>query len=238
MLTRRIFLGALALTAALASGCTSSDEPTGGGPSSDLPDGGALLRDASAATRDIRSAHFVLKVNGTVPAISVQNAEGDLTREGGPSGAAKGTVKLTLLGQLIEGEFVLVNDSLYLKGPTGGFQQYPASLSASIYDPSAILNPDKGIANILAKITNPRTVGKEDIDGTPAFKVTGSATKDVVAAVVPGVSTDVEITVWLREDNKRPVKASVALPSGEGQSASVDLTLSDVDKQVTITPPA
>ncbi len=236
MVTRRIFLGALALAGVLVSGCTSSDDPPAGATST-LPDAASLLRDSAAVTRDIKSAHFTLKVNGTVAAIPVQNAEGDLTREGGPAGAAKGTVKLTLLGQLIEGEFVLVDDSLYIKGPTGGFQKYPASLSSNIYDPSAILNPDKGVANVLSKMQDPRTESKESVDGVSAYKVSGKVTRDVVSAVVPGVSSDVDLTVWLREDNKQPVRASVALPGGEGGAATVDLVLSEVDKPVTITAP-
>ncbi|SDC96686.1 LppX_LprAFG lipoprotein [Actinokineospora iranica] len=236
MVMRRIFLGALALVAVLASGCTSSDSPPAGDTST-LPDGASLLSDASAATRDVKSAHFTLTVNGTVPAIPVQNAEGDLTREGGPSGAAKGTVRLTLLGQLIEGEFVLVDGSLYIKGPTGGFQKYPAALSSSIYDPSAILNPDKGIANVLKQVQEPRTEAKETVEGVSAFKVSGKVAKDVVSVVVPGVSSDVDVSVWVREDNKQPVRATVTLPGGEGKPASVDLTLSDVGKPVTITAP-
>ncbi|SDJ45715.1 lipoprotein LprG [Actinokineospora alba] len=235
MVTRRIFLGALALTAALAAGCTSDTDAPGG---ASLPDGAALMKDAAAATRDVRSAHFSLKVNGTVAAIPVQNAEGDLTREGGPSGAAKGTVKLTLMGQLIEGEFVLVDDSLYIKGPTGGFQKYPAALTSNLYDPSAILNPDKGIANVLAQVKDPKTEAKEDVDGVSTYRVKGRGAQDVVSAIVPGVTSDVDVTFWLREDTKLPVKAQVKLPTADGGEATVDLTLSDVGKPVTITAPA
>ncbi|GLZ43540.1 LppX_LprAFG lipoprotein [Actinokineospora sp. NBRC 105648] len=235
MVKRGWVLGILALVAALATGCTSDESPPG--PGSNLPDGAALLRDSSATTKNIKSAHFTLKVNGSVAAIPVQNAEGDLTREGGASGAAKGTVKLTLMGQLIEGEFVLVDDSLYIKGPTGGFQKFPSALTSNIYDPSAILNPDKGIANVLAKIQNPRTEAKESVDGVSAYKVSGKVTKDVVSGIVPGVSSDVDVSIWVREDNKQPAKASVALPGGAGKSATVDLTLSDVDKPVSITAP-
>jgi lipoprotein LprG len=226
---RRNLLGLLAIVAALTAGC-SDDQPAPGG---SLPDASSLLRDAASATRDIKSAHFTLKVNGDISAIPVHSAEGDLTREGGPSGAAKGKINMTLAGQLFEGEFVLVNDKVYVKGATGGFQELPAILVSNLYDPSAILNPDRGISKVLSSVQNPRTEAKESAEGASTYKVTGRAGKDVVTGIVPGVDTDVDITFWLREDNKRPVKASVKLPGG-----TVDLTLSDVDKQVTITAPA
>lgn len=232
MVTRRVFLGVLAV-GALVAGCTST-EGSGGG---DLPDAAALLKESAEASRGISSAHFTLRVNGQVPAIPVQDAEGDLTREGGPSGAAKGTVKLTMLGQLIEGEFVLVDDSLYIKGPTGGFQQLPSALSSSIYDPSAILDPEKGVANVLANIRDPRTEAREEVDGVQAYKISGKATRDVVSSLVPGVDSEVDLSVWVRETDKQPAKATVTLP-GEGGPATVDLTLSDVGKPVTVTAPA
>lgn len=227
---RRILLVTLALTAAVATAC-SSDEPS----SSDgnLPDGKTLLQDSAASTADITSAHFTLAVNGEIPGLSVKSAEGDLTREGGGSGAAKGTVSMDLMGSLFEGEFVLVEDSLWVKGPTGGFTELPASMVRSLYDPAAILDPDKGIANVLKNVRDPRTEGSEDVDGVSTYKVTGTVTKDVVSSLVPGINSDVDITFWVRQDDgNQPVKASVKAPKG-----TVDVTLSDVDKQVEITAP-
>lgn len=226
---RRILLVTLALTAAVTTAC-SSDEPASDG---NLPDAAGLLNDAAASTADIRSAHFTLAVNGEIPGLSVKSAEGDLTREGGTGGAAKGTVSMDLMGSLFEGEFVLVDDSLYVKGPTGDYQELPASMVRSLYDPAAILDPDKGIANVLKSVTDPRTEGSEDIDGVSTYKVTGKVTKDVVSSLVPGIDSDVDITFWLRQDNgHQPVKASVKVPQG-----TVDVTLSDIDKQVEITAP-
>jgi lipoprotein LprG len=229
MVLRRVLLGWLVTVAVVATGC-SDDQPA----QSSLPDAGSLLREAAAATKDISSAHFGLKVNGDVEGVPVHSADGDLTREG----AAKGTVNMDLLGQVFEGEFVLVDETVYIKGPTGGYQKLPASLIANLYDPSAILNPDKGIANVLANVQNAKTEGKETVDGTPAYKVTGRAAKDVVEGLVPGVESDVDITFWIREDNKQPVKATAALKGAEDKPASVDVTLSDVDKPVNITAPA
>ena len=231
MVFRRILLGMLALVAALGAGCTSKNDaaPAGGG-----RDAAALLRDSAAATRDIKSAHFALKVNGSISGLSVHSAQGDLTKEG----AARGSVNMELLGNLFEGDFVLVDNSIYIKGPTGPYQQLPASLISNVYDPSAILNPDKGIAKVLASIQNPRIDGNETVDGQARTKVTGKVAKDVVSSIVPGVSSDVDITVWLRQDDKRPVKALVGLPGTDGKPASVEVMLSDLDKPVTITAPA
>ncbi len=133
---RRILLVTLALTAAVATAC-SSDEPTDNG---DLPDAAGLLNDAAASTAEITSAHFTLAVNGEIPGLPVKNAEGDLTREGSGGGAAKGTVSMDLMGSLFEGEFVLVDDTVYIKGPTGQFNELPASMVRSVYDPAAILD--------------------------------------------------------------------------------------------------
>jgi lipoprotein LprG len=232
MFTPRILLGALALTAVLVTGCSSSDSPS---PTGSLPDAASMLSDAAAATGAITSAHFTVQANGDVPGLSVQNLDGDLSKTGGPSGSAKGTGKLSVAGQLVEVEFVLVNSSLYIKGPTAGFQKIPASLGASLYDPSAVLDPNRGISKVLSNMRNPKTEGKEDVSGTPTYKVSGTIAKDVLAGLLPGLQSDADITFWLREDGKHlPVKASAKLPN----SASVDVTLSDVDKPVTVTPPA
>ncbi len=223
MVTRRVVVGML-LAVGLAAGCSSGEDTAG------LPDGAQVLKDAAAASGAISSAHFTLKVNGSVPAIPVQEADGDLTKEG----AAKGTVKLTLMGNLFDGEFVLVDGGLHIKGPTGGWQQLPAALTSSLYDPSAILDPQRGVAKVLGGLKDPVTEAREDVAGESTLRVVGTATQDDVSSLVPGVTGDTRVTVWVSEATKRPVKASVALPD----NASVDLTLTDVDVPVTVTPPA
>jgi lipoprotein LprG len=224
MVARRVVVGML-LAVGLAAGCSSGGEDTAG-----LPDAAQVLKDAAAASGAISSAHFSLKVNGTVPAIPVQEAEGDLTKEG----SAKGTVKLTLMGNLFDGEFVLVDGGLFIKGPTGGWQQLPAALTSSLYDPSAILDPQRGVAKVLSGLKDPVTEAREDVAGESTLRVVGTASQQDVSSLVPGVSGDARVTVWVSEATKRPVKASVALPD----NASVDLTLTDIDVPVTVTPPA
>jgi lipoprotein LprG len=233
MVMRRYLVVLLASFATVLSACTSDG---GGEEGKSLPDAAGLLKDAATSTAAIKSAHFTLTVNGKVPGLDVQSAEGDLTREGGDSGAAKGTVKMTLFGSLFEGDFVIVDDKAYVKGPTGDYQELPASLIANLYDPAAILDPARGIANVLSKVQDPKTEAEEDVDGVACYRVRGKASKDVVANLVPGVNSDVDITFWLKQEgDHQPVKASVAVPA-EG-SPTVDVSLSDVDKPVEITPP-
>jgi lipoprotein LprG len=226
MILRRTLLTAMALSAAIVTGCSSSGDAS-------LPDAGALLKDSAQAAGGVTSTHFTLKVNGTVPGLSVHSLDGDLTKANG--GGAKGTGTLELMGQVVDAQFVLVDGSLYIKGPTGGFQKIPAVLSSSIYDPSAILDPQRGIPKVLSSVQGAKTDGKEDVDGTPTYRVTGTVPKDALAALVPGVSSDANATFWLRQDGGHlPVKASLGYQGG----GSVDVTLSDVDKPVTVTAPA
>ncbi|PWV72017.1 lipoprotein LprG [Prauserella marina] len=226
MLIRRNLVGALALAAAVAAGCSSEDTP-----SEPLPEAAQLIQDSAAATGDITSTHFTLQVNGTVAGLSVQSLDGDLTKEG----EAKGTGSLTQAGQLVEVEFVLAGDTLYLKGPTGGYQEIPAALSASLYDPSAVLDPERGVAKLLTSMREPKTVAKEEVEGTETYKVSGTVAKDVLEGLLPGVQSGADVSFWLRADGQHlPVKASAAF----ADDATVDVTLSDVDKPVTVTPPA
>ncbi|GAB3475195.1 LppX_LprAFG lipoprotein [Amycolatopsis cihanbeyliensis] len=229
MFTRRILAGALALGLAVVAGC-SSDEPA----DEQLPDGPLLIEAAATAMGSVNSAHFGIEVRGDIPGLSVRGLEGDLTKEGGPSGGAKGTGTLDQGGQLVEVEFVLAGDTLYLKGPTGDFQEIPVQLSSAVYDPSAVLDPERGIAKVLGSMRNPTTEAREEVDGTPAYKVTGTVAKDVLGELVPGVPSDADIAFWLRAEGERlPVKATATF--GEGQS--VDVRLSEVNKPVTVNPP-
>lgn len=226
MVLRRTLLAAFVLTAATVTGCSSSGDTS-------LPDAGSLLKDSAAAAGGVTSTHFTLKVDGTVPGLSVHGIEGDLTKANG--GGAKGSGTLELMGQVVDAEFVLVNGSLYVKGPTGGFQQIPAALSSSIYDPSAILDPQRGIPKVLAGVRNAKTEAAEDVNGTPTYRVTGTVPKDALTGLLPGVSADADAAFWLRQDGGHlPVKASLGYPGG----AVVNVTLSDVDKPVTVTAPA
>jgi lipoprotein LprG len=221
MFKRLVVLGVLGLVA--AAGCSSSTD-TGTPP----PDGAALLKEASETMKTVNSATFALTVTGQVPGVPVKEVSGDLNR----AGEAKGNAKLDQFGQTFEVEFVLFDKKLYIKGITGSWQEFGDA--SRIYDPSAILDPDRGVAKLLASIQSPVSEGREDIGGVKTVRVSGKVAKDIVTGLVPGVQSDVNVKVWVKDEaGKQPVRAQVEISPGN----TVDITLSEVNKPVAVTKP-
>ena len=155
ILTSGFVAALLALTA-----CTSSG--SSGVPTAITPTPTELLASSATAMSEVTSTHFAITVDGQLPTITVQQAEGDLTA----AGDAQGMASIVQFGQLIEAEFVLVDGQLYLKGPTGGFTQVPAALAGELYDPSAILNSDTGVAKVLSSVTDAPSLVPTGITGS------------------------------------------------------------------------
>jgi len=231
---RRIGLLMLAAVALLAAGCTGEEDK----PNGPLPDAQGLLEDAAEAAAKITSTHFVVKVTGTVPGMAVKSIDGDLSTEG-KSVAAKGTGLITAFGGQSEVKFVLVDGTLHLDLGGGQFTKLPESQAKTIYDFSAVLDADRGVAKLISSIKDAKTVGKADVGGESTYKIDGTATKDVVAGLVPGAKDDVKVSLWVTEQDHQPVQAT-AIFSGEGgkEVGTVTVTLSKINEPVTIEPPS
>lgn len=236
MATRRGWaLVVVAALAALIAGCGPASG--NGAATGALPPAATLLADSAAATRAVHSTHFLLTVDGSLPDVPVAKAEGDLNA----AGQATGTATLTELGSYVEVDFVLTGNVFYLKGPTGGYQRVPAATAAGLFDPSAILDPNRGVARVLASITGARTEGTASVSGTATYRVTGTVDRAVVAGLVPGLDTTVSATVWLATSGQHlPVKIEFGVPAGgdNGRGATIDVVLSKFNEPVSVTPPA
>jgi lipoprotein LprG len=135
---------------------------------------------------------------------------------------------------------VLVNKTFYLKGATGGYQKVPAAFAGSLFDPSVILDPNRGVANLLTSVRGASTQDQESVNGTECYKITGKADKATVAAIVPGIGDDVTATIWIASSGQHlPVRAEFGVPGqGGSQGAQVDVSISNVNAPVTVTAPA
>jgi lipoprotein LprG len=164
-----------------------------------------------------------------LPTVIVQSAQGDLTA----AGDAQGTAKIVEFGQLVEVDFVLSGGDLYLKGPTGGFSKVPAALTGGIYDPSAILNPDKGVPKVLTSVTNPTITGTDGDN----WLVSGTVPAAVASGLVPGIASDVTALLTIAMAGSELTAAQFTLDGSDGKPATAKVGLSNFNETVSISPP-
>jgi lipoprotein LprG len=218
---------ALMTALVLTSGCSSdkkNDAP--------LPDAAGLLKQAQETTKAQTSVHLVLTVNGEIKNFPVHNMTGDLTNV--PAPAASGKANVTALGSALDLDFVVLDGTLFATiSPDIWTDLGPAE---QVYDVSTILSPDKGLANILANFSEAKAEGRESINGVEAVKVTGKVTADAVNAIAPRIAATgpVNGTAWIREDGNHDLLQATIEPTG----GTVQLTMTDWGKPVTVTKPA
>jgi lipoprotein LprG len=221
-------LTALFATAVLVAGCSSSEKS-----SESLPDATTLLNESSQTTRNLASVHLVLSVNGEIRDLPIKTLTGDLTNT--PTVAAQGNAKLTMSGSDVDADFVVIDGILFVAlSPDNWIDMGPA---ADIYDVSAILNPDVGLANVLAGFSDTKSDSTETINGVETVKVTGKVSPDAVNKIAAqiGATEPVPGTAWIRQDGNNEL-VQVQLEPTPGNS--IQMTLSEWDKPVTVTKPA
>ena len=224
---RRILAVFAALLAtALFAGCSAKkSEP--------LPDAAQLIQQSIATTKALKSAHLEIAVTGKIDGLPVKTLSGDLTNV--PAVAIKGSSKVTMGGSDVDIKLVVLDGTLYaaLTGDTF-LDMGPA---ADVYDPSVILNPDTGLANMLANVSDPKADGFETVGGVPTVRLTGKVAADAVNKLIPQLKAGGPLasTVWIEADAPHQlVQAKV----DQSEANSVQLTLSDWDKPVTVDKPA
>ncbi len=226
----RSFIALLIAAAALVAGCSSKSEE-----SKALPDAATLLTESSQTTKDQASVHLKLTVQGEIKELPIESLEGDLTNA--PAVAAQGKANLLFLGQKLDDvSFVVAEGNLFATLTTGGAYQ-DFGPAADIYDVSAILNPDTGLANVLANFSDPKADGRETVNGVDTVRITGTISADAVNKIAPqiGATGPVPGTAWIAEGgNHELVQAKMEPTPGN----SVTMAVSDWGKSVTVTKPA
>jgi lipoprotein LprG len=226
-----IAVASIALIAGLG-GCHKSGATTSASDSTALPAASTLIAQAATAMGTVQTVAFALTVDGTLQGVPVSNANGVLTH----AGDAKGSATVSLYGTTVQAEFVIVDGSFYLKAITGGFQKLPLSSATQVYDPSAILDPNRGISKLLTASTNTKTVAETTIDGKAAYQVQLTPDPAAVQSLIPGAGSGTTGSIWIDKATGHVVKAVFAVPSG-GKTATVTITLTNYDAPVTISAP-
>lgn len=192
-----------------------------------LPDGNRLLADSAAAMRTVNSIHFIVSAQGDIPGVPLRHADGWLTGQG-----AKGTATMDQGGRLVDQEFVIIGNTLYLRDPNGAYQKSPSSVAGVVYDPSTILNPDRGVAAILASGSDATTESREPLAGIDSYKVKATFPQQSLSTLVPGISKDTTGQVWTAAQGSRLVEAQFRVGDG-----LISVRFSEYDTPVTINTP-
>jgi lipoprotein LprG len=221
-------IAAVAIASGLVAGCSSA----GSSGSAALPDAATLLQQSSQTTKDLKSAHLDIAVTGTIQGLPLKKLSGDLTNV--PATAVQGNATITMGGSDIDAQLIVIDGNLYAAlSANNWLDMGPA---ADIYDPSTILNPDTGLANMLGSFADPKSEAGEKINNVETVKVTGKVSADAVNKLIPQLQATAPLpgTAWIEKDGDHNlVQASIEQSSGN----SIQMTLSDWNKPVTVTKP-
>lgn len=214
------------------TGCSGGSEPKNG---ADLPSGEQTLQQSAAAMRDLKSVAFTITTEGQ-PDIAVRGGDVKLLK----SGDAQGRLQIQQAGLTVETDFVLIGDTVYYKGLTGaGYQKAPRSQIVALYDPSAVLDPQRGLAKLLTAAQSPRTRARERVGGKDAYKVEVTVPKDTAASLVPGLNADLTGHVWVSAADHRLLKMRGTIPAASGDAdGAVVITFTEFDAAYAFKPPA
>lgn len=203
----------------LTAGCNRGGGDDGGG---DLPDAAGLMTAAADEMAQVETVAMQLETDTDLGGLPVRRVDGVVTQ----AGDAEGTALIEQLGTEVELKFVVVEETFHYQ-LIGGWQQLPLADAAEFYDPSAILDPDRGVANLLRTATDPR-VERRDGD---QYEVTATFPAEALGVVLPGAA-ETRGTVWIGVD--RPLLHRAQFPVEEG---TVTVSLSKFDEPVTIVAP-
>ncbi len=180
--------------------------------------------------------HVDVAVQGTVPNFALTKLDGDVSNT--PQTAATGTATLIVGKKNVDSKFVFVDGHLYSDvAEPGKYTDY--GNGKSIYDVSTLLDPNRGLANVLSHLQNPKVAGTETVGGLATTKITALASSNDIATLCgsrlsPQNVETTPITVWIASDGSYHLVQLQIVPVENGK---VTMTMSQWGKQVTATKP-
>ncbi|VBA57132.1 LppX_LprAFG lipoprotein [Mycobacterium attenuatum] len=166
---------------ASGSSATTSASGSSGAPS---PEAQQLLQDSSKATKGLHSIHVSLQTTN-ITTLPMESVNADVTNQPEGNGQAVGDamIRLQPKAPAVSKQFLVTNKTMYTKDDSGKYTSMgPAE---KIYDPGIVLDKDKGLGNVIARVQSAQIAGNETIDGIATVKVTGAIDAAVIDPLVP-----------------------------------------------------
>ncbi|GAB3031111.1 LppX_LprAFG lipoprotein [Mycobacterium bourgelatii] len=229
------FLGVVAVIF-VSSAVVGNQRAPGPSPGADF-DAPATVKQAADVMSKVTGMHVSLTVEGAVPNLAVTKLDGDVSST--PQTTATGTATLTVGRSNVDSKFVYVDNHLYsdVADPGKHFTDY--GIGASICDVSTLLDPNRGLANILEHLQNPAVAGSEDINGVATNKITGKSNNDDVATLAgsrlnAADAPPTPTNVWIASDGSYQLVKIEFTPVQDG---TMTMTMSEWGKEVTANRP-
>jgi lipoprotein LprA len=210
---------------------------SGASASATSADAATVLKSAADALRKAAGFHVSLAVQGNLPNLLVTKLEGDISTT--PQTVATGSATVLVGKSAKDAKFVYVDGHLYsdLAKP-GSYTDF--GNGKSIYNVSVLLDPGKGLANVVSKLQGASVAGTEQLNGVATTKITGNSSADDIATLAGHKLTlqdvkTVPTTAWIATDGSSHLVQIQIKPTSD---TAVTLTTSDWGKQVTATKPA
>jgi lipoprotein LprG len=164
------------------------------------------------------------------------SAQGDLERPG----KVNVQFKIKILGApTISIQMITIGDKAWTTDLLSGkWQPAPKEFG---YNPSVLFDTKDGLGPVVGVIQNPRMVGTESVNGTPAYHITGTVPAAMIGPLTDGTMTGNPITVdvLIGKEKNELLQATLKEPqqAGKKQPAVWTLSVSDYDKKVSIEAP-
>ncbi|WP_067489592.1 LppX_LprAFG lipoprotein [Actinomadura hibisca] len=226
---RLILLAQALLALVVVTACQGDGGEKAGPPQ---PDPAQTLKQSAQAMAALKSIAFTLTTEDKPP-IPVSGGDMKLLK----SGDAQGALKLEQSGQTVQMDIVAVGDSIYIKGVTGGWRKVSKMVAATLYDPSAVLDPNRGISRLLNSVQSPKAETTEKVNGKDAYRVAVKLPQAALGGLVPGITSDLDGQVWVSTADHRLLKVRGDVP-GEGGKGSVIINFTEFDAPYKISAPA
>lgn len=225
-------LGLALLSVLLAAGCAGGDDGEG-----DEPTAAEIVSRSAAATREAQTFSFVYDVEGSGSSGSglvIGHAEGEVAQPG----RVRADVDARFGGIGLETELIVIDDRSWIEDPlTGDWREI-----TGVLDAAAVFDPAEGVVSIIEGARDVELAGREQVEGTEAYHLTGKVPARDLTPIIGNPATDelVPADLWVGTEDFRIRRIEVHGPLSEDESDDTErtITVSDYDRPVEIEPPS
>jgi len=221
---------ALAVVAGPLAACSSGNSTSESAP--------ALLAKAKTTLDDTKTAHFVLTSKGAPDAGTVLvGGEGDIARPA----SFDGTLKVHALGSALDLKVVSVDGTVYAQLPFASSFSVVDPAQFGFGDPGALLDPDTGISQLLAKAESAKLGEEKRVGGEVVREVTaklpGELVQQILTSKDPSKPVDATFSIVEKTGElRRAVLTGPFYEAGKDATFTVDLTDFGADVHITAPP--